>query len=171
MSDNRARVLKYVDLTCIYERMMEQLALLAAGIVLVGAIAIGVIAHELTHALVLHSFGIPYEIQWFPASDQSNQYSSRLSGTWAVVTPSHIPDGVPIWGIQLSAVAPLLLTLPLLLIVFVEFPLAPPTDNPYFAAVTVAWLACSLPSPQDFSVFWHTDVAVAHLDDSPVSDD
>jgi hypothetical protein len=29
------------------------------------------------------------------------------------------------------------------------------------ASVTVGWLACALPSPQDFSVFWHAERIVS----------
>lgn len=150
---------------------MQTMALFGAGVVLVGTVAVGLVAHELTHALALYSLGVPYEIQWLPGGEQSEGRSRRFSGTLAVVTPSQIPTAVPTRGIQLSALAPLLLTLPLLLVLSGVLPLAPPTDNPYVTALTVAWLGCSLPSPQDFSVFWYAEDAVADLNDAAVSDE
>lgn len=145
---------------------MQSVTLVGAGVVLVVTTAVGLVAHELAHALLLYSFGIPFEIRWFPRDGQSIQSAGRLSGTWASVTPSQIPATVPTWQIQIAALAPFVLTLPILLIA-VGMPFSLSTDNPYFVAMTVAWLACSLPSPQDFSVFWYADTAVAELCDGP----
>lgn len=143
------------------------MTLVGAGIVLIGTAVVGLIAHELAHALALYSLGVPFEIQWFPCEGHSTHSAGRLSGTWASVTPSQIPATVPTWGLQIAALAPLALTLPLLLVA-AGSPLPFSTDNPYIAAITVAWLACSLPSPQDFSVFWHADGALAALRDGPI---
>ena len=148
---------------------MQPETLVGAGIVLVGTIAVGVVAHELAHALTLGSFGVPLDIQWLPDGGQSARGGGQLSGRWAAVTPRRIPRTVPTWGIKLSALAPFLLTLPVLLVV-AGFPSPLLTENPYVVAVTVGWLACSLPSPQDFSVFWYTESVVAELREDPAVD-
>jgi len=134
---------------------MQSVELAVAGLVLFATVAIGLVAHELTHALVLQTLGVPYEITWF--SGDSAPLAGRLSGTWASVTPKRFPVSMPTWGLQLSATAPLVLAVPLLPVVLgvVELPFA--VDTPYAAASVVGWLACSIPSPQDFSVFWHAD--------------
>lgn len=135
---------------------MQGTELVGAGVILLSTVAVGLIAHELTHAVVLRTLGVPYDITWFPGSETST-LAGGLTGTWAAVTPRTIPARVPTWGIQLSAIAPLVLAAPLLPLVIgvVQPPFA--VGNPYVAASIVAWLACSIPSPQDFSVFWHAD--------------
>jgi hypothetical protein len=149
---------------------MQGVTLIGTGIVLVGTVAVGLIAHELAHALALYRFGVPFEIRWFPGDGRSRQEAGRLSGTWASVTPSRIPSAVPAWGIQLSALAPLALTLPVVVLAGGVLPFLS-MDNPYVAAMTVAWLACSIPSPQDFSVFWYADAAVAKRRETPTLDE
>lgn len=149
---------------------MQGVALLGAGIVLVGTAAFGLVAHEFAHAATLYGFGVPFDVRWFPGREPSTQGAGRLSGTWASVTPSRVPAGVPTWGIQLSALAPLVLTFPLLLFAVGVLP-SPSMDNPFVAAITVSWLACSLPSPQDFSVFWYADAAVTELQETPTLDE
>lgn len=146
------------------------MALVGAGIVLLVTTAVGLIAHELAHALLLYSFGVPFEIRWFPREERSTQSAGRLSGTWASVTPREIPPTVPTWRIQMAALAPLALALPLVLVATTS-PLSLSTNNPYAAAVIVAWLACSLPSPQDFSVFWYADTVVTELREGPILDE
>jgi len=145
---------------------MQAAALLGAGVVLFATVTIGLIAHELAHALVLRTLGVPSDIRWFPGR-QASVLAGGLTGTWASVTPRQIPEHVPTWGIQLSATAPLALATPLLPLVFglVQPPLG--GGSPYAAALLVGWLACSIPSPQDFSVFWHADrVVKPHRDSS-----
>ena len=147
--------MKYVEPTSRYDWIMEAAELLGTGVVLLGTVCVGLVAHEFAHAAVLRCLGIPFDVDWLPTS--TSRLDGRTHSALAAVTPTRIPVETPTWGIQLSAVAPLVLATPFLLIVFgiVPDPLA--MANPYLAGMTVAWLACSLPSPQDFSVFWHAD--------------
>jgi hypothetical protein len=140
---------------------MDPLELFAAGTLLFATVGTGITIHELSHAAVLQCLGVPYEIHWFPKTD-GTRFHSALSASWATVTPQQIPQDVPSLGIRLSAIAPLALTLPLLLVAagVVQNPL--PAGNTTTTAVTIAWLACALPSPQDFSVFWYADRAIAN---------
>lgn len=150
---------------------MQGVELLGAGGVLLGTVVVGLVAHELMHALVLHGLGVPYEIEWFPGGGRSDTFTGRLCGTWAAVRPQEIPARVPTWGIKLSALAPALLASPLLLVAVGVVPSPLATNNPYATAWTVAWLACSIPSPQDFSVVWYADVAIREYTESSVSGD
>jgi hypothetical protein len=140
---------------------MDPIELFTAGTLLVATVGIGITIHELSHAAVLQCLGVPYEIRWLPETDGS-RFHSALAASWATVTPQRIPQNVPSLGIRLSAVAPLALTLPLVLVAtgVVQNPL--PSGNEYTTAVTIAWLACALPSPQDFSVFWYADRAISN---------
>jgi hypothetical protein len=67
----------------------------------------------------------------------------------------------------LSSVAPLLLVAPFVALVTGIVPDPLQADSLLLTAWTVGWLACAIPSPQDRSVFWHTEQAVAeHTDGS-----
>ena len=134
---------------------MQGAELVGAGVVLVATIAVGLIAHELTHALVLQTLRVPHKVRWFPG-EQESTLTCGLTGTWASVTPERFPNHMPTWGLRLSATAPLALAVPLFLFVS-GVGGVPQVGTPYFTATVVGWLACSIPSPQDFSVFWHAE--------------
>lgn len=134
---------------------MQPLDVLGATLLVLVTVGIGITIHELSHAAVLRSLHIPYEIQWFPG--QRGQSTRTLFTPLATVTPGQIPDDISTLGVRLSALAPLALTLPVALIAvgFVSDPLS--SGNLFGSVVTIAWLACAIPSPQDFSVFWHAE--------------
>lgn len=134
--------------------------LLGTGFVLLLTLSLGLIAHELMHALVLHSFGISYDIRWFPGrGGGGSRLDCGLFGTWATVTPRLLPQDVPTWSLQLSAIAPLVLAAPFGLVFLGILP-DPLHSNIFVTAATIAWLGAALPSPQDFSLFWHADSAI-----------
>ena len=134
------------------QRVVE---LAGAGCVLVAALVVGTVAHELTHAGALRALGVPYELAWLPTGESTGVLAVSLRGSWATVTPRSIPADVPTCGLRCAAIAPFLLAAPLLLVLLGVLPDPVGTGDPYLTAVTVAWFACSLPSPQDFSLFWH----------------
>jgi len=136
---------------------MGILPLLVAALTLLGTLGIGIVAHELSHAVALHYAGIPYDISWFPAENGAGHFGVGVRSAWAAVTPKQIPSDAPVWGLRLSAIAPLALALPVVLAVAAGVPVALDAGNVVVAAVTVGWLACAIPSPQDFSVFWYAD--------------
>lgn len=136
---------------------MDGFELLWAGVVFVGMLGVGTVAHELTHATVLRALGIPYELEWFPQCEGQAHLNTGLLGAWATVTPQSLDGDVPVWGLKLSAVAPLVLTTPVLLIVLGVLPDPLATGNLVLVSMLLAWLGCALPSPQDFSLFWHAE--------------
>ncbi len=138
---------------------MDPIELVGAVIVLVAIGSLGVICHELLHAVVLALFGIPYEIEWSFLTDRDH---SRMSiGTaWATVNPKEMPSNTPTWSLQLSAIAPLCMALPFLFVLVGVIPDPVATNSPPYIAATVAWLGCALPSPQDFAVFWYPDETI-----------
>jgi hypothetical protein len=146
---------------------MQLIELAGVLVVLLGTVAVGTVAHELSHAAVLRYLGVPYDVEWRPERDRADAVGLGMSRTWASVTPRTIPDGVSSRGLRASAIAPLSLAfLPLL--VAGLLPGAPLiADSPYLLAATVAWVGCALPSPQDFSLFWYADRAIeAYADDA-----
>ncbi|AFZ74019.1 hypothetical protein [Natronobacterium gregoryi] len=121
------------------------LELVMAGCVLVGAVATGLVAHELAHAFVLRLFGVDYSISYFPGG--SGVLGRLSSCPWAVVRPN--PTGrEPSWTLRVAALAPALLAAP----PFVAGVVGPGVDSSIATAAIIGWLACSIPSPQDFSV-------------------
>lgn len=139
---------------------MQLISVLGVVVGLLVTVCIGIIAHELSHAVVLHFLGIPYQIEWFPAGSDDRHFIVGVFGTWASVTPRRIPRTTPIWGIRLSAIAPFVLLFPFVLVIAGLIP-DPLNESNAFTAVAIAWLGCALPSTQDFSVFWHADRALS----------
>lgn len=132
------------------------------GVVLVAlaTVAVGTVAHELSHAVGLRALGVPYDVEWLPATDRSGLSGVVLYASLARVTPRAIPPGVSPLGLRLAAVAPLALATPAALVLLGVLPDPVASGDVLLAAAAVAWLGCALPSPQDFSVFWHADQVV-----------
>jgi len=139
---------------------MEIVVLAGAGMVLLLTIGVGIVVHELSHAAVLSLLGIQCDIAIGPERDGTSQFGANIPGTWASVTPREIPPETSAWALRLSAVAPLVLVVPFVTVVLiVPDPLQ--AGDPLLSAWTIGWLACAIPSPQDFSVFWYAEQAVA----------
>lgn len=137
---------------------MTPTELLAVLCTLVAVLGIGTIAHELSHATVLRTIGVPYEIEWLPARDRTGLVKATALGTWASVTPRTVPADAPEWGLRVAALAPLVLAAPGGLVFLGVLP-DPTTVHPVVTAAAAAWLACAIPSPSDFSVVFHGDRA------------
>lgn len=139
---------------------MTPVELLAAVTSLFLAVAVGLVVHELAHAAALRASGIPYDVAWFPGSDASESLGAGLAGRWASVTPRKVPDGTAPWRIRAAAMAPLVLALPFVPVAVGAAPDPLATGLLPFQLAVVGWLACALPSPQDFSVLWYADRAL-----------
>lgn len=139
---------------------MEILELSLAALGLLIMLGVGTVAHEFTHAIVLRALDVPYDIEWFSARNTTTFFNASTLGTWATVTPRSIPRETPAWGLRLSAIAPLLLATPILLVFVGILPDPLQMDSALAIALTVAWLGCAIPSPQDFSLFWYADQVI-----------
>lgn len=136
------------------------LELLAAGSALLVALCLGTLSHELLHAGCLHAAGVPVEIHWGgrPGSDDR---LGDVTGALASVEPTYIPADLPPWTLRVAALSPLVLGLPLVAIAVGAVP-DPFAGGPVVVqSAVVGWLACALPSPQDFSQAWHAPQVVA----------
>jgi len=139
---------------------MQVIELLGAGVVLALTLGVGTVAHELTHAVALQVLGVEYDVEWLPERDIVGLFGVGVSRNWATVTPRSIPPGVSTRGLRISAIAPLALAIPIAGVLLGVVPDPMHLDNLAAAAMTVGWFACALPSPQDFSLFWHADQVV-----------
>jgi hypothetical protein len=140
---------------------MQLVVMAGAAMVLLLTIGVGIVAHELSHAAVLSLLGIQCDIAIGPGRAEASQFGANIPGTWASVTPREISPGTSAWALRLSSIAPLVLVLPLVAVVLGIVPDPLHADSPLLSAWTIGWLACAIPSPQDFSVFWYAEQAVA----------
>lgn len=132
----------------------------AAVVALVAAVVAGTLAHEASHALSLWVVGVPCELAVFPDRDDApGQLGATVPGRWATVTPTGGRDRLSPWRLRVAAVAPLSLLLPLGFVALGVLP-DPFAVGPVAVAVTVGWVACALPSPQDFALVWYPDRAL-----------
>lgn len=127
---------------------------LGAGGVLAVTLLAGILAHESAHAAVLHTFGIRYDVSWLPDRGAAG-IDLALVSPIMTVTPRPGTPRQRHRAVRLAAIAPLALATPLSLVVTGVLPDPIAAGDPFLAAATVGWAACALPSPQDFSVFWH----------------
>ncbi len=128
--------------------------------VLLVTVITGIVVHELSHACVLRLLGMPYDIEWGPTSGQRRSQGIPSLSAWATVTPQGPSCELSAWGVRCAAIAPLALSVPIVLIASGAIPVSVDTSNAVVAAAVVGWLACALPSPQDFSVFWYAHDAL-----------
>lgn len=123
---------------------------LVAGPALALAVVVGLAAHEWAHALVLRLVGIDHVISYLPGRTDG-VVGLLTCCPWAAVEPR--PTGhEPAVHLRAAALAPLLLAVP---VFAAGFGGALPVDSPIAMAVAIGWLACAVPSPQDFSVVFY----------------
>lgn len=134
--------------------------LLAGGALLL-ALSIGVVAHELSHAAVLRALGVSFDVSWLPDRGAPESVRAGAFGRWAAVTPRSLPPELSPRGLRLAALAPLVLATPMALILLGALPDPIQSGNLPLVAATLAWFGCALPSPQDFSLFFHAEAAIA----------
>lgn len=137
--------------------------LLIAGLVLFSVVSVGIVLHELLHGIFLRAAGVSFDIQWFHG-ETSGRLRSLFFGTWASVSMRSIPDDVSPWKIRAASLSPLLLTAPLVGVTVGAIPDPFAGDNLVLQLAVIGWLACAIPSPADFSLFWHAGSVVAETE-------
>ncbi|MBZ6496234.1 hypothetical protein [Natrinema longum] len=121
-----------------------------AGCALVLAVAVGLVAHEWTHAAVLRLARVEYSVSYFPGRSDGI-LGLLVTRPWAVVSPRPTGGESP-WALRLAALAPFVLAVPVFGLAGAGYVT---TETPIVATAAIGWLACALPSPQDFSVAFH----------------
>lgn len=128
-----------------------------AGTGLLLTVGVGIVAHGLSHAAVLHLLWIQCDIALGPDGAGTSRFGATVPRAWATVTLREASSDTPAYVMRLSAIAPLVLGVSFVTVPVGTVPDPLQADGPLLGAVTIGWLACALPSPQDFSVFWHAD--------------
>lgn len=139
---------------------MNPSELVVAVFVLAGSVGVGIVAHELAHAVTLRTFGISYRIEWFPDRRDDGLLGAILVGKLVAVTPHSISGEKAAGRLRVAAVTPLTLVSPLALVPLGVLPDPFATGDLYLKVAVIGWSACALPSPQDFSVLWHAERAL-----------
>jgi len=121
------------------------------------SVGIGLVAHELGHALVLRAAGVPHDITWFGGRD-TGALGAAVAGQWATVRPRPSPE-TPAWALRASSMTPLAMVAPFALVPLGVVP-DPFTGSLPVTVALLGWTACAIPSPQDFSVFWYAGRAL-----------
>lgn len=135
---------------------MTPITLLVAAVVLVLTVGIGTVVHELAHAVLLAASGVEYEIRWFHR-DGSGRLGAGLFGTWASVQLRSVPADLSPWKLRAASLAPFALAVPFLGVGVGAIPDPFAGDALALQLAAIGWLACALPSPQDFSMVWYAE--------------
>lgn len=122
-----------------------------AAVVLTASVVVGLVAHEYAHAIALRLAGVEFAVEYFP--DRGDSVVTTLASCrWARVSPRPTGDESP-WILRLAALMPLALAVPVLVAGIAGS--IPVGDHHLLTAATIGWLACAIPSPQDFSVAFY----------------
>lgn len=132
----------------------------AAVALLGGALVLGVVAHELSHLLVLRVCGVGATLEVTPGRTTDGGLVAGMGGHLAQVRIERADDISP-RALRIAALMPLAMTVPLVLVVAGVGPSPVGTGWAGGKLVVIAWLACSIPSPRDFSLAWYPDQALA----------
>ena len=141
--------------------MIQEALFVCTG--LVCGVSAGLVIHEACHGLVLRIAGVEYDVTFFPGRHDS-PLGRLASVPWAVVHPHPTGQESPV-ALRLAALAPLIMAVPVLGLALVGF--APTGESPVASALVLGWLACALPSPQDFSVSFYAHRLLADASDGP----
>lgn len=139
--------------------------LLGTGLALIAAVGAGTIAHELSHAIPLRAFGVSYDLEWLPRNDATGPLHASIAGGLASVKLRRIPDGLAPWKLRIAAFMPFLLSTPFALALLGVVPDPFQAGNAPLSAALIGWLACAIPSPRDFSMFWYAERIVGRAGD------
>lgn len=125
------------------------------------AVVLGIVAHELSHALALRAFGIPHAIHWFPDRTGAGSFGTGIRGRWAAVRYHAISSTPRLWKLRIAAMMPFSLAVPFFAVAAGLVPDGFAAGNVYVSAALMALLACAIPSPNDFAIFWHPEESIA----------
>lgn len=145
---------------------MSLLLLVSAVAVFFGTLLVGVAVHELSHALVLRVAGVSFTVEVLPGRSDSESFLWGLVGPLARVRPTRLPSAVSPWHLRTAAVMPFCLAIPFGLVFLGVIPDPFAADNLALELATIAWLACSIPSPRDFSLLWYPERCMAVYGDT-----
>jgi len=130
---------------------------IVGAVVLVCTLGVGTVAHELSHALALEIYGISYEIEWLPDRSETGPLRRYYSGPLATVTPLDLQGMTVSTPLRVAAMMPFALVLPLAPVGAGILPDPFQVGTLPSQLALIGWLACALPSPRDFSLFWYAD--------------
>jgi hypothetical protein len=143
---------------------LNVVSLVSAAALLVGTAIVGVIAHELCHALALRIAGVSSTMEILPSRVASREFLTVGRTPLARVTPTGVSADVSPLHLRVASMTPLCLAIPIALVFLGVVPNPFATGDLGLQLVTIAWLGCSIPSPADFSVLWYPERALENAE-------
>src|SRR6056297_3761598 len=130
--------------------MHTALHLLAAGVVGVVVLALGVCVHELLHAVPLALADVEYTVTVLPDDDPAGSspdtvptaVRNAVTGSLVRVEVTHLPTSTPEWVVRGAALLPVALALPLALVAAGALPDPLAAGDAVGTAALVAVTAC-----------------------------
>lgn len=139
---------------------MELLGAVHATGLFVGTLVVGVVAHETSHFVALRLAGIPCRVELLPTR-ADGRVSPDIWAPLARVRPTPPIGDVAPAHLRVAALMPLWLAAPLVLIFAGVLPDPFASGSVGSRLVLIAWIGCSIPSPQDFALAWYPEQAIA----------
>jgi hypothetical protein len=143
---------------------LNVVSLVSAAVLLLGTVIVGVLAHELCHALALRIAGVSCAMEFFPGRGASLGFPTVGRTPLARVTPTGVSADVSPWHLRVASMTPLCLAIPIALVFLGVVPNPFATGDLGLQLVTIAWLGCSIPSPADFSLLWYPERALENAE-------
>lgn len=135
-----------------------------AAFILFVTVVVGVVAHELSHALALRIAGVSFAVDFRPDRADARGFEALGRTPLARVTPTELSADVSPWHLRVASMMPFSLLVPIGFVVLgvVSNPFA--NGDLLLELVVIAWLGCSIPSPADFSLLWYPERALENAD-------
>jgi hypothetical protein len=143
---------------------LDVVSLVSAAVLRSGTAIIGVIAHELRHALALRIAGVPWTTEFLPSRVALWGFPTVGRTPLARATPTCVFADVPPLHLRVASMTSLRLTIPVALVFLGVVPNSFDVGDFGLQLVTIAWLGCSIPSPAGFSVLWYPERALENAE-------
>lgn len=139
-----------------------------AGTTLLATVVVGILTHELLHAIALRSAGVDCSLRLLPDTEAETRLEALATGAWASVGFDAVPRSCDAWRLRVAALAPLAMLVPVgCYAVFLGQGHLVGTELETVAII--AWMGCALPSPADFAIVWHPEDVRTLTDDTPAN--
>ena len=135
--------------------------MITALLILAGSVVLGTIAHELSHAAALRAFGVSCELRWLPDRGPTGSLRMGIRGRWAMVTYRERSRDLAPWKLRVASMMPFSLAIPVFAVGLGVGWLGAIEQSLPITLGLLGWLACAIPSPDDFSIFWYPEQSIA----------
>lgn len=131
-------------------------------------LVVGILTHELLHAIALRSAGVDCSLRFLPDTEAETGLEALATGAWASVGIDAVPRTCTTWRLRVAALAPLAMLVPVgCYAVFLGQ--GHLVGSQIETLAIIAWMGCALPSPADFAIVWHPGDVRTLTEDTPAT--